>query len=1252
MTQEELYKKLVELRNKLKLEFSSNGRAPAICSDSALQALAAHPPRLKSDLSNIEGLGQTFEDKYGDYFMAVINEYHNQGVNATKISKELRNTLKSLENRLVNISRKNRLLYIGRPSNKTAMDLYDKSPEYNQQVVDLILGRKSSITLCEMSLKDNWETDEKRFKKALTLIREVSKELRETGQYDLYIGYPYVMGNTYGEDFPVRAPLVLFPVSFEKKPDSIVLKRDKSKDILFNSNLILTQYKFLKKADDVPNTIMEEIYTDTFLKDVKAFYEQHDIKVQGEMSALEKFEDISYKDFPKLKNGEYHLVNNAVLGRFSVYSTALQKDYRDMAKAEKLNILVEELLEDMDKVDMFAESTEETQEVEVKKEDKVAEPFSELNINYINDLNSSQEKAVYSVGTQDKLVVQGPPGTGKSQMITSLIADAVNKGKTVLMVSQKKAALDVIYSRLGHLSSFVVMLNDMKDKTTFYKQLHNIFACNKDVEYKHEHFVESAKNIDALVGECKLIADTLVNNNLNGARVLDIYEENANNYWTSTIDATEIDTYYNLTNRAILTLDYNALKGIRDKFKDTSLLSDTLSHVEILHKHKWISSLKNTLNEFDKRDMKKAFEDFASAQAEFVKQSFFKKLFGKGKRKRALRKAMKPYTKSRKFLNYLYKNPDKLVEGCEYYSEYQRTVDRYSALDKLAKLYIDNLYRVSAVTNESHATINSKFFDFVTYYLLTNFEETNRLAMTGIVNFNTTITNIVNNMAGKKDLTKDRMKETLSTSFYQEILMSKRYLEICRQIQSQRKWSIAKFLEKFSFELLCGIKVWLMTPETVSEVLPLQNGLFDLLIFDEASQIYIEKGIPSIVRAKKVVVAGDHKQLRPSSLGFGRIDIDDEEIIEEDTEANAALEEESLLDLARFKYPSVMLNYHYRAKFEELINFSNYAFYDARLTVSPNTIEPEKPPIEVIKIDNGMWKSRCNKEEAKKVVAIIKEFLLDRKNKETMGIITFNTNQREAILDEIDRECLKDQQFSNLYKKELERTDNGEDIGIFVKNIENVQGDERDHIIFSIGYAKNEEGKVVRNFGWLNQQGGENRLNVAISRAKRKITIVTSIFPEELEVSDLKNMGPKLFRKYLEYCFAISKKDRATARVILNSLIDNKEAVEEQEVDSFTAEVMQELENVGITSEASVGMGNYKVDIALKNSKGDKYVLAIELDKNLYKTNLDDRERDIFRKQYLECRGWTVYRLWSKDWWRNRHQEIAKIAELYKTLNK
>lgn len=305
-----------------------------------------------------------------------------------------------------------------------------------------------------------------------------------------------------------------------------------------------------------------------------------------------------------------------------------------------------------------------------------------------------------------------------------------------------------------------------------------------------------------------------------------------------------------------------------------------------------------------------------------------------------------------------------------------------------------------------------------------------------------------------------------------------------RNVESKRRMSVQRFIGKFSFELFRGVKIWLMTPEVVSESLPLDNGMFDLVIFDEASQLYVEKGVPAIQRAKKVVIAGDHKQLRPSSLGFGRFETEDE--FDDDPESNAALEEESLLDLARFKYNEVLLDFHYRSKYEELIAFSNYAFYHGRLTISPNTEQPAKPPIEVIKVKNGRWQDRSNSAEAKTVVQLLKNFLKTRQNEQTVGVITFNSAQKDLIMDVIDEECAKDKDFALRCNKEWNRKRNGEDIGLFVKNIENVQGDERDVIIFSLAYAKNEQGKVVRNFGWLNQRGGENRLNVAISRAKEK----------------------------------------------------------------------------------------------------------------------------------------------------------------------
>ena len=398
----------------------------------------------------------------------------------------------------------------------------------------------------------------------------------------------------------------------------------------------------------------------------------------------------------------------------------------------------------------------------------------------------------------------------------------------------------------------------------------------------------------------------------------------------------------------------------------------------------------------------------------------------------------------------------------------------------------------------------------------------------------------------------------------------------------------------------------------------------------------------------KVVVAGDHKQLRPSSLGEGRngIDYDD---LPEDAEVNAAIEEESLLDLARFRYQDVLLNFHYRSKYEELIAFSNYAYYKGRLYVSPNANPPELPPIQVHKMEEAMWVDQSNREEAKYIVGMLKQFFQERTEGETIGIITFNSKQRDLIEDLIEEECGEDLEFAASYKAELARHKDGEDIGLFIKNIENVQGDERDVIIFSIGYARNENGRLVRRFGWLNHKGGENRLNVAISRARKKIHIVTSFQPTELQVEDAKNEGPRLLKKYLEYAFAVSEGDKDSAKQILLSFGDESNPGQNISFDSdFENQVYDALTEKGYQVDTQVGIGGYRIDLAIK--RDGKYILGIECDGRLYHSSKSARERDYHRQKYLESRGWRIHRIWSPNWWKHPEQEIEKICNVVDSL--
>lgn len=194
----------------------------------------------------------------------------------------------------------------------------------------------------------------------------------------------------------------------------------------------------------------------------------------------------------------------------------------------------------------------------------------------------------------------------------------------------------------------------------------------------------------------------------------------------------------------------------------------------------------------------------------------------------------------------------------------------------------------------------------IVFERIIDFETKNRELLGNLDSFDRVILNLSQAIQQKRELTRRELARVLAESM-QNITYSKRSGEIARVTESRRKWSVSKFISKFDFELFRGVKVWLLTPEVVSEIIPLQTGLFDLVIFDEASQMYIEKGVPAILRAKKVVIAGDHKQLRPSKLGAGRIETDDDLTEEEAEDSSAALEEESLLDLARFRYKPVLL---------------------------------------------------------------------------------------------------------------------------------------------------------------------------------------------------------------------------------------------------------------------------------------------------------------------------------------------------------
>ncbi|GAB3201551.1 hypothetical protein ABID22_001454 [Pontibacter aydingkolensis] len=328
------------------------------------------------------------------------------------------------------------------------------------------------------------------------------------------------------------------------------------------------------------------------------------------------------------------------------------------------------------------------------------------------------------------------------------------------------------------------------------------------------------------------------------------------------------------------------------------------------------------------------------------------------------------------------------------------------------------------------------------------------------------------------------------------------YRRLHAQVSKKRSlYPLRKLFSLFSAEILDLVPCWLASPETVSAVFPLE-ACFDLVIFDEASQCYAETGIPAMLRGNQVVVAGDQQQLKPSDLYRARWSTSEDEEVEE-------LTAESLLQLCGLYLPQTMLTQHYRSRYPELIEFSNQNFYRHKLELIPelHDLNERQPAIQFIKV-HGLWQDNQNIPEAEKVVELVLELL--KTGQEEIGVITFNYNQQMLVQDLLEGKALE-QSISV-------------PPSVLVKNIENIQGDEKEVIILSVGYAPDTKGKLSMQFGSLNQAGGENRLNVAITRARQQVLVVSSIRAEQLQVDGALHPGPKLLKDYLHYAQQVSRR--------------------------------------------------------------------------------------------------------------------------------
>ncbi|SOE21358.1 AAA domain-containing protein [Spirosomataceae bacterium TFI 002] len=1227
--------------------------------------------------------------------------------------------LKTYQKRLTNLSSRNKSLLLMRTSKNYFFDFESLDFSLNKSAYEIlaeVFAGKKAVKICT-KLDPRDEKSNILSSSLLQLFRTDQLIQAERGAMDLQLGFPFVKGKFSNEN-SLRCPLLFLPVRLIRGEKYWELERNG--EIQFNTSFLLAYQQFngIKLSDEFLEEDFQDFSRelDVFVVEFYEFLKNSSLELNFNSELFEKkirfFEKFNKEDLELLEQGKLKLQAQAILGIFSQAGSYIAQDY---------NTLLEQNYDENELENIF------TQELKAE--------IKEKDLHLPLEVDASQEEVIKLVNQGASLVVQGPPGSGKSQLIANLMADYAAKGKKVLLVCQKRAALDMVYKRLAEvgMGAFAGLVHDFKsDRKVLFEKIKN--QIDSIEEYKKENydldaiflereFNQTSMQIEKVCNELSVFKSALYDESKFGKSAKELYLIAADSRFDN---LPSIDLY-----REALQFDFDSLEKLKSSFEQINAYQEKLEHAtkgfwdKRTNATSWTNatkrelsalisqsfSLKNQVYKFGLNEPKRregVFElirniknekvsivrlfDFKSREqiSEFAQalsnyeanENLFLKLAGTTltQLEQKVDKAISLQNSALKFAWYKSTNRDwkelqtwisgtdlttfrtlirdynnlavlqqkydfdslslgkeklkefetvkKLGEQIKsfgiheipVFEEYIQLVESYEAnvnslqsyfnLQDLNLLFSHEEFEVLDFLNSKfdllvghdelvgllsslekavfEKTTDPKVAEFSVIIAFIEYLEEKEPLLKGVSSlkisqFERDLHSLIEK---KKTLSQENLLIQLKETTYRYIDKNRlgnttSYRELRHQVSKKRSiWPIRKVLENFHEELFRLLPCWLASPETVSAVFPMEQ-YFDLVIFDEASQCFAENGLPAMMRGRQVLVAGDSKQLQPNDLY--RVRFEEEESEEYLTEID------SLLSLCSQFLPNHLLKGHYRSKTLELIGFSNKHFYDNKLQLIPHFDEINSPEtsIDFIKVE-GLWEQQQNIVEAEK----IKEIITEIDSSKSIGVVTFNHPQAKLIQDLVDDERVR------------------------VKNIENIQGDEFDVLIFSVAYAPDSQGKLRFQFGTLGLAGGENRLNVAVTRAREKVIVVTSLEPEQLQVETATNLGPKLLKEYLAYAKRISAGEKS---MTLN--VSQK---------SFALRLSDKLvqEGEGLSTDLPFS------DIA--QMQEGLYTSLILTDDNLLHQTVSSKEAFGYLPLALKQKAWTVHRSWSRNYWLKR----------------
>ena len=911
-------------------------------------------------------------------------------------------------------------------------------------------------------------------------------------------------------------------------------------------------------------------------------------------------------------------------------------------------------------------------------------------------VDSSQMAAVIEAGKGHSFILYGPPGTGKSQTITNLIANALYQGKRVLFVAEKMAALSVVQSRLAKigLDPFCLELHSNKatkrhvlqqlEKTlqvihiqspeNFGSQADKIFEERKALIAYMNALHEKGQKDGLSLYDCILQYEAIANAPMDSFSFnpsLDSLLVKEGIKGVENLLGTRLETIVRLVgdpschplngfkiNREMLLHSEETVLTLNKKIKALK---------ELMSKSHELSNTKE-LHERLLRDNSAAFfdenaEELRLSWREVKAKWFIPRFFAKRRFLSRLRQ-YNPYITEQE-VNSLIDQLAAYRKQHEEIEQIRQILKQYFDIETTADELPENRIMETAIDKmECWSENSAQMRDWLHWSeFCEELKESGLECVVKAMQVQTMDTTVVRN-AYLKALFRYKAEEKICnseilstfegmlfddkvaaykrmTDEFQSLTQKELYARLASRIprvidnasssselgllnrnisNGGRGLSLRDLFEQIPTLLPRLCPCMLMSPMSVAQYIDLGQDKFDLVIFDEASQMPTSEAVGAIARGKSLVVVGDPKQMPPTSF-FSSTNVDVEEACIDDMES-------ILEDCRTLEIPSLQLSWHYRSRHESLIAFSNNEYYDGSLITFPS-VDDQHTKVHYVPVSGYYDKGgkRCNLAEAKVIVEEVVRRLRDEElRKKSIGVIAFSVVQQSLIEDLLQEQLEKDRVLQDAAQQMYEP--------VFVKNLENVQGDERDVILFSIGYGPDKDGKISMNFGPLNNSGGERRLNVAVSRARQEMYVFSTLKSSDIDLRRSKALGVEGLKHFLQYAET-------------KSLPSSSQHYDRYLNDALLAEqIAAELKKRGYAVATNIGRSQFKVDVAIfDKDKADTYCLGILLDGEGYRDTHTTRDREVVQPSVLSALNWQVIRVWSVDWFNNKERVINRIIE-------